>query len=113
MEKVQAARVAQQLKSERGTDCESVVVVEDGHERDDLSQAEKVVFENYLPLAQKHVAPASEAPDDLTQELSQRSKIKLYRCSEEDATLKVTEVKDGPLEQKDLNSNVRSTRRFL
>ena len=31
--------------------------------------------------------------------------IKLYRCTDEDGTLKVTEIKKGPLFQADLNSD--------
>lgn len=33
------------------------------------------------------------------------TEIKLYRCTDEDGTLKVTEIKKGPLFQADLNSN--------
>lgn len=32
--------------------------------------------------------------------------LKLFRCTEESGTLKVTEVKNGPLSQSDLSSDV-------
>lgn len=105
MEKIQAIRVAQQLKAEHGSACESVVIVDDGSENKDLVGGELDIFEKYLPLDEKDVKSQDEVPRDETS-VEQRRELKLYRCSDEDGTLKVTEVKSGPLEQSDLESQV-------
>ena len=45
------------------------------------------------------------SPDqDKKQDIATRKLIKLYQCSDEDGTLKIREVKGGPLEQSDLLS---------
>lgn len=46
-----------------------------------------------------------EEDKDEAIEASVTNEIKLYRCSDEDGTLKVTEVKTGPLFQADLVSD--------
>ncbi len=48
--------------------------------------------------------PASEAESDEKEDVRNRKDIKLYKCSDEDGTLKITEVKTGPLLQSDLKS---------
>ena len=49
--------------------------------------------------------PIEEARKDEESEAAVVTEIKLFRCSDEDGTLKVTEVKKGPLYQSDLNSD--------
>ena len=105
MEKIQAIKVAQQLKSEHSPDCKAVVIVEDGNESD-LNDDERQVFDKFLPIDQKSVKSHTQMPNDSTLEMTQRSEVILYRCSDEDQTLKVSKVKSGPLEQKDLNPMV-------
>lgn len=102
MEKLQAAKVAQQLKAETGGTA-TIVFVEEGNE-EGLSGIEKQVFESKLPLKDKKlIRPASELTDE-RQDYKISNEIKLYRCSDDDGTLRVTEVKTGPLLQTDLNS---------
>jgi len=49
--------------------------------------------------------PLEEARKDEESEAAVVTEIKLFRCSDEDGTLKVTEVKKGPLFQSDLISD--------
>ena len=105
MEKIQAIKVGQQLKSEHSPQCKAVVIVEDGNESQ-LTDIEKQFFDKYLPLDKKKVKSQEEVPNDSALEVNQRSEIVLYRCSDQDQSLKVTKVKSGPLDQKDLNSMV-------
>lgn len=50
------------------------------------------------------VKPASEAEADDKLDLTTRKVIKLYQCTDEEGTLRIREVKGGPLEQSDLLS---------
>jgi len=103
MEKLQAAKVAQQFKAESGGKA-SIIFVEDGKE-EELSEVEKKFFETQLPLKDKKklLKPVTDFSDDQA-ERKVMHEIKLYRCSDDDGTLRVTEVKTGPLFQNDLNS---------
>ena len=49
--------------------------------------------------------PLEEARTDEESEAAVVTEIKLYQCNEEEGTLKVTEIKKGPLYQSDLSSN--------
>ena len=123
--------MAQTLKSEHGGS--NVVIVEDDQELA-LPLEEREIFDSMLPIAQKKVSYFSpsfpfyftsthkkkslnflvllfkklqsieEAGSDEAQEASVVVEIKLYHCSDESGTLKVTEVKSGPLLQTDLKS---------
>ena len=71
-----------------------------------MPEVEKAVFYSKLPAKDKKLMRnASDFSDD-QQDTRVTSIIKLYRCSEDDGTLRVTEVKTGPLLQSDLNSGV-------
>ncbi|KAG1662657.1 Villin-1 [Nymphon striatum] len=100
-EKIQAAKFAQHLKEENGGG--TILVVDDGKENE-MTNSEKEYFNEYLPLKEKDVKSHKDTPKDEVLERQQRTQIKLYCCSDEEGTLKVTEVKNGPLEQKDLIS---------
>ncbi|XP_076312885.1 villin-1-like isoform X2 [Tachypleus tridentatus] len=101
MEKIQGARTAQQLKADHGSG--SVVIVEDGKEKS-LPKEEKQVFEQWFPLKNKKVKNYKEIPHDDEVDCKQRKNVKLYRCSDEGSKVELTQVKLGPLEQSDLNS---------
>ncbi|RWS11482.1 villin-1-like protein, partial [Dinothrombium tinctorium] len=103
MEKIQGAKVAQQLKAEHGSACKSVVIIEDGNEEKDLGSDEKQVFELHLPLSRK--GELKEETSDVEVEKKRRTQITLYRCTDENDNFEVIEVKKGPLFQGDLNSN--------
>lgn len=101
MEKIQGAKFSQTLKNEHGGG--EIIIVDDGLEQT-MPKSERDLFNKHLPMADKKVKPASEVTPDLSQERRVAQEIKLYRCSDEDGTLKVTEVKNGPLYQNDLIS---------
>ena len=92
-------QLAQKIKEENGDG--NIVHVDDGGEQ---AIAELDAFEKYLPLKEKKVKAASEVESDDKEDVRTRKDIKLYRCSDEDGTLKITEVKTGPLLQSDLES---------
>lgn len=91
-----------QLKTENNTS--RIVFVDDGYEQS-IQNEEKVEFQKYLPLNQRHVLP-SEKIDDETAEKQHRSEIRLYRCSDNSGKYRVIELKSGPLVQSDLDSEV-------
>lgn len=93
--------MSQVLKTESGGEA-SVVMVEDGQEAN-LASDELESFESFLPLKSKKVA-AGKPDEDEKQDISTRKSIKLYQCSDEDGTLRIREVKGGPLLQSDLES---------
>ena len=64
------------------------------------------MWDAHLPLAEKRIAPASAGGSDEAAERKNAGAIKLYRCTEEAGTLKVSEVKSGPLNKADLDTNV-------
>ncbi|KAL7643355.1 UNVERIFIED_CONTAM: hypothetical protein RMT77_006647 [Armadillidium vulgare] len=101
-EKLQGAKFATKLKDEHG--CGHVVIIEDGQE-EALTDEERRVFGKHLPLNNKQVVPIDKAPKDEIVMRRLTSEIKLFRCTEEKGTLKVSEVKNGPFSQKDLDSN--------
>ena len=77
-------------------------MIDDGEE---LGDSEDCQLLNYLlPLSEKgQIKEATVAPDQDSQ--ATRGKLKLYRCSDDSGKLILTEVKDGPLEQADLQSD--------
>ena len=94
-------QLAQTIKEENG--CGEVVVVNNGAETE-MTADELSAFEKFLPLSKKEVKPGSSQESDEKLDVATRKVIKLYQCSDEDGTLKIREVKGGPLEQKDLQS---------
>ena len=50
------------------------------------------------------VKPSESAEPDEQEDIRVRKEIRLYRCSDQDGTLRVSEVKEGPLLQSDLES---------
>ncbi|XP_063843292.1 advillin-like isoform X2 [Scylla paramamosain] len=102
IEKLQGAKFASTLKLEHGGG--TVVVVEDGQEAA-LQDRERTAFENLLPLNNKQVTPAADAPKDETVARRICQELKLFRCTDESGTLKVVEIKNGPLFQADLDPN--------
>ena len=77
-------------------------MINDGEEGGDSEDCELL---NYLlPLSEKaQIQEASLAPDQDSK--TARGKVKLYRCSDDSGKLILTEVKDGPLQQTDLQSD--------
>lgn len=102
LEKLSAAKVAQQFKAETGGKA-TIIFVEDGQE-EGLPDIERQLFETLLPLKEKSQLRPETSDDVVDKQVT--VEIKLYRCSDDDGTLRVTEVKAGPLHQNDLNSGV-------
>ena len=93
-------QLAQSIKDENGGG--EIVVVNNGAEAN-MTADELKAFETLLPLSQKLVKPGRQETDEKL-DVATRKMIKLYQCSDEDGTLKIRELKGGPLEQKDLQS---------
>lgn len=102
-EKMFGAKLAQDLKGDHGQTSCTIVIVGDNQELA-LPQEERSVFDALLPLKEKKLKPISEVQSDEKQEASLVNDIILYECSDEAGTLKVVEVKRGPLFQTDLKS---------
>jgi len=92
------------LKAETGGRA-TIVFVVDGEE-DSMNTVEKQLFEMCLPLKEKGQLKSESEYGDDTVDRETSQEIKLYRCTDDEGTLRVTEVKAGPLLQGDLNSGV-------
>ncbi|XP_015782794.1 adseverin isoform X2 [Tetranychus urticae] len=103
MEKIQGAKIAQQLKAEHGPECNGIVIMEDGSEVESKSSTERAEFENYLPLSQKEDSIGS-SKNDQEDERIERASLKLYKVSDESGSLKIIHVNTSPLSKEDLNS---------
>lgn len=82
--------------------------MDDGYERtlheDDIKE-----FEEYLPLGKRFVKSVIMLAEEDEADRINRTTIKLYRCSEYNEKYRVTEVKNGPLKQTDLDAKVSIT----
>jgi len=104
-ERLQAMQRAKQLRDERGKT--NIVIIEDGEEMK-MNKDELKLFESKLSLKDKNTKLnlneiIDENDDDKRLD---GAHIKLYKCSDESGTLKVTEKKAGPLVKSDLESEV-------
>jgi villin 1/advillin len=104
-ERLQAMQRAKQLRDERGKT--NILIIEDGEENK-MNKEELKLFESKLSLRDKNSKLnlneiIDENDDD---KRSEGAHIKLYKCSDESGTLKVTEKKAGPLVKNDLESEV-------
>ncbi|TRY61821.1 hypothetical protein TCAL_04385 [Tigriopus californicus] len=96
-------QLAHKLKEEKGQG--EIVILHDGDENK-LERDEKSLFESVLPLEKKNELKDTSGEDsDDKEELRLRTELKLYECSDDGGTLKITEIKSGPLLQSDLNRN--------
>ncbi|KAL5006142.1 hypothetical protein ScPMuIL_017300 [Solemya velum] len=106
-ERMKALEHSRHLRDERGLQGGkkvNIITVEDGEE-DKMTEEEKKLFSSSLSLKDKSIKATEAAGDDAIVEKSSAD-IKLYVCSEDsDGTLKVSEVKSGPLSKKDLDSS--------
>ncbi|XP_064475215.1 advillin-like [Ornithodoros turicata] len=101
VEKIQGAIAAQQLKAENGEG--TIIIVDEGTEKQ-LGSPEKEYFAHVLPFDERYVKSHRDVLQNQGFERNPHFEIKLYRCSDENGTLRVTEVKTGPLDQQDLVS---------
>ncbi|CAH1789863.1 unnamed protein product [Owenia fusiformis] len=101
-EKLKCMAYARNLRDERGKG--DVVTIESGEEKD-MTEDELKLFEEKLPLGSRSVKSASEGGQDEAFERKAGAQLKLYLCSDDSGTLKVTEKKGGPLVKGDLDTN--------
>ncbi|XP_053200330.1 gelsolin-like isoform X2 [Panonychus citri] len=106
MEKIQGAKIGQQLRSQHGPECNGLVIMEDGSERESTSADEIVEFEKYLPLADKQDSLGDEQSisDQQVEEKIEKGSLKLYKVSDESGSLKITLINSSPLAKDDLDS---------
>ena len=106
-ERIQAMQRAKQLRDERGR--ANIVIIEDGEETK-MSKDELKLFETRLLLKDKNTKLSTNdvSDDNDDDKRLDGTHIKLYKCSDESGTLKVTEKKAGPLVKTDLDSEVSS-----
>lgn len=104
-ERLQAMQRARQLRDERGK--ANIVIIEDGEEMK-MSKDELKYFEMKLPLKDKKLNLNESIDENDDDRRAEGAHIKLYKCSDESGTLKVTEKKVGPLIKSDLESEVSS-----
>jgi len=101
-EKLQAAKFADNLKLEHGFSDIETVTINDGEE--EANSEDGQIFSSLLPLSGKGQLKEATANPDQESGVA-RSKLKLYKCSDDSGKLILTEIKDGPLLQSDLQSN--------
>ncbi|XP_055869830.1 advillin-like isoform X3 [Biomphalaria glabrata] len=103
-EKMKTVEHCCRLRDERGGKA-NIVFVDDGQE-DKLDKESKQLFEKYLNIKDRNKIKAEkEAGDDEASERILSANIKLFSCKEEEGTLRIQEVKPGPLYRKDLVSD--------
>lgn len=108
-ERLAAINIANELKNELARFHLSIVILDDGQESDQLTEAEHLEFNRLLPLEKKDSLIKQATDDDITSdanfESSERTFVHLYRCKEEGGKIDILSVKDGPLTRSDLDSN--------
>ncbi|PVD37426.1 hypothetical protein C0Q70_00016 [Pomacea canaliculata] len=104
-EKMKTLEHCRRLRDERGGGQKaSIIIVEDGKE-ESLDADCKPIFEKFLSIRERHQVQSPEMGGvDESVESALFTAIKLFSCREEDGTLKIQEVKAGPLSKKDLLS---------
>ncbi|CAG5115853.1 unnamed protein product, partial [Candidula unifasciata] len=103
-EKMKTLEHCRRLRDERGGQA-NILFVDDGQE-EKLDNESKQLFEKHLPISERSKLKSSATGgEDDTGERQMSANIKLYSCREEDGTLRIQEVKPGPLSRKDLQSD--------
>lgn len=86
-----------------GYGISNITFVDDGYEKT-MTEDRKEEFNNYLSLEKRMVLPEKQSGDENGN--FHESVLKLYKCSESNGKYRVVELKSGPLQQADLNSDV-------
>ncbi|XP_064646035.1 villin-1-like isoform X2 [Lineus longissimus] len=105
-ETLKAMDFARKLRDDRGQQA-CPVVIESGQENS-MTDDEKQLWEQFLPLSGRNIKSSSEAGEDEKFELKMTNQIKLYRCSDAGGTLTVTEAAVGPLKFEMLESKPKT-----
>ncbi|KAK9879533.1 hypothetical protein WA026_006604 [Henosepilachna vigintioctopunctata] len=96
-ERIHAMKIAEELNT--SSISSNIVFVDDGYEKT-MPEEFKKEFNKIMPLEKRVVLPDCQDKDDVSTERH----IRLYKCSDNAGKYKVTEIKNGPLAQKDLSS---------
>ncbi|XP_045472263.1 advillin isoform X1 [Harmonia axyridis] len=96
-ERVRALEIAQELNT--SVPNSELVIINDGYEKT-LSEVYKKEFNKIMPLDKRIILPDTTHQDNL----ANTSYIRLYKCSDNDGKYRVTEIRDGPLNHEDLES---------
>lgn len=94
-------QIAQSIKGENETS--NLIFVDDGYEKT-LCNDKLKEFNKYLPLENRMILPEILNGDENGN--FHESIVKLYKCSENNGKYRVVEIKNGPLQHNDLNSEV-------
>lgn len=89
------------MKEELG--MSNIIFVDDGYEKT-MQEDEKQEFNKYLPLEKRMILPDKQNSEENAN--VHEPVLKLYKCSESNGKYRVVEIKNGPLQQSDLNSDV-------
>lgn len=81
----------------------NIIFVDDGYEKT-MPEERKQEFNNYLSLEKRMILPDKQNGDENGN--FHGTVLKLYKCSESSGKYRVVEIKNGPLQQTDLNSDV-------
>ncbi|KAF6030460.1 qua [Bugula neritina] len=100
-ERMKGMELARSLRDERGGG--DIITVDSGEENK-LLEAELNVWNKHLRVSERRVKSAAEGGVDEKVERMKSAEIKLFLVSDEGGTLKIEEVKAGPLKKSDLSS---------
>ncbi|ERL83940.1 hypothetical protein D910_01384 [Dendroctonus ponderosae] len=103
-EKRHATIISQEMKDQYK--ISNVVFVDDGYEKTIDSDIQKQ-FSKYLPLEKRVVLP--DNGNENGEAGNPKYNLRLYKCSENNGKYRVAEVRSGPLNCTDLNSDVGIT----
>lgn len=81
-----------------------LIMLNDGYEQT-LKTEKKALFQKYLNLMNRKVKTTDEEMKD-EEIMNSKQIIRLYRCCHTTTKYRIEEIKPGPLQQSDLNSNV-------
>lgn len=81
----------------------NIIFVDDGYEKT-MPEDKKQEFNKYLSLEKRMILPDQQNGDENGN--FHETVLKLYKCSESNGKYRVVEIKNGPLLQSDLNSDV-------
>ncbi|XP_044752329.1 advillin isoform X2 [Coccinella septempunctata] len=95
-ERVRALEIAKELNS--SVAGSELVIINDGYEKT-LADDHKKEFNKVMPLDKRVILPDTSHQENL----ANTSYIRLYKCSDNDGKYRVTEIRDGPLKQEDLD----------
>ncbi|XP_025829482.1 advillin isoform X2 [Agrilus planipennis] len=102
VDKIHSIKIANQLRTEKK--CYHIVFVDDGYEQT-LDEKVKGDFNKHLPLSKRTVQPHEPAECKDKDKTHAKHPLRTYKCTDNNGRYRVAEVKTGPLNQSDLDTN--------